>query len=44
VFNQTFFNFFFAFVVIISLAFIVLIIAGNSQVEVPPVDNIALPQ
>jgi hypothetical protein len=42
-FNNTFYRFFFGFVVIIGLAFAVLVITGL-QTPPNPVDNVALPQ
>lgn len=42
-FDKTFFHFFFAFVVIIAIAFGVLIVAG-SHITPEAVDNVALPQ
>ena len=45
-FDKTFYHFFFGFVVIIGVAFVVLLVAGykDSRNQLPPVDNVAVPQ
>jgi hypothetical protein len=44
-FTKTFFKFFFAFLVIIGVAFGVLLYAASQEPpQVAPVDNVALPQ
>ena len=43
-FNKTFYHFFYAFVLILGLAYAVLIVAGLQKEAPNPVDNVAVPQ